>query len=103
MKSRFFQPDSYTSYKAASYWVGFDYPFWWNNLVTALDTISLIGFQKEDEQIRGALQWLTDHQEKDGLWKVTYAKEQEKQTAKVQEKRLWISLAICRIFKRMYR
>jgi len=102
LKSRFFQPDSYTSYKAASYWVRFDYPFWWNNLVAALDTISLIGLPKEDEQISRALKWLIDHQEKDGMWKVTYAKVQERQTVKEQEKRLWISLAICRIFERMY-
>lgn len=103
LKSRFFQPDSYTSYKAASYWVRFDYPFWWNNLVAALDTLSLIGFNKEDEQINVALQWFIDHQEKDGLWKVTYTKEKEMKAAGEQEKRLWISLAVCRVFERMSR
>lgn len=102
LKSRFFQPDSYTSYQAASYWVRFEYPFWWNNLVAALDSLSLIGLAKDDERIREALSWLIDHQEKDGLWKVTYVKNKEKETAKEQEMRLWISLAICRIFERMY-
>jgi hypothetical protein len=43
-----------------------------------------------------------DHQEKDGLWKVSYVKQKERETAKEPEMRLWISLAICRIFKRMY-
>ena len=102
LKSRFFQPDYYTSYQAASYWVRFDYPFWWNNLVTALDSLSRIGLSGKDEQIRQALQWLVDHQEKNGLWKVSYAKpqEQEKETASAREKKLWVSLAICRVFKR---
>jgi len=47
--SRFFQPDCYTSYQAASYWVRFEYPFWWNHLVSALDSVSLIGLSKGDK------------------------------------------------------
>jgi hypothetical protein len=103
LKSRFFQPDSYTSYQAASYWVRFDYPFWWNNLVAALDSLSLIGLSSQDVQIKASLQWFIDHQEENGLWKVSYAnpQEQEKETAKAREKKLWVSLAICRVFKRM--
>ncbi len=76
LKSRFFQADSYTSYQAASYWVRFEYPFWWNNLVAALDTVSRIGLSREDDQIEQALTWLSEHQENDGLWRVTYAKPQ---------------------------
>ncbi len=105
LKSRFFQPDSYTSYQAASYWVRFQYPFWWNNLVAALDSVSLIGLSKDDERIEHALNWLRDHQEEDGLWKVSYAKpqEKEKETAKAREMKLWVSFAICRIFRRLYK
>lgn len=104
LKSRFFQPDSYTSYQAASYWVRFEYPFWWNNLVTALDSLSRIGLSKDDEQIKPALDWLRDHQEKSGLWRVSYVKpkEKEKETAKAREMKLWVSLAICRVFKRFF-
>ena len=100
LKSRFFQADSYSSYRAASYWLRFEYPFWWNNLVAALDSVSLIGLPREDEQISQALQWLVNHQEESGLWKVTYAKEEGKETPKIKEMRFWITLAICRIFKR---
>jgi hypothetical protein len=104
LKSRFFQPDSYTSYQAASYWVRFEYPFWWNNLVTALDSLSRMGLSKDDEQIKLALDWLRDHQEKGGLWRVSYAtpQEKEKETAKAREMKLWVSLAICRVFKRLH-
>jgi hypothetical protein len=103
LTARFFQPDSYSSYQAASYWVRFDYPFWWNNLVSALDSISLIGLPGHDEPIRQALQWFVDHQEQSGLWKVSYARpnEQEKETPQAQEKKLWVSLAISRVFKRL--
>lgn len=103
LKSRFFQPDSYTSYQAADYWVRFDYPFWWSNLLTALDSLARMGFSGEDEAIRQALAWFADHQQEDGLWKVSYARpdEPEKETAKAQETKLWVSLAICRVFKKM--
>jgi hypothetical protein len=60
LKSKFFKPDSYSSYQAASYWVRFQYPFWWNNLVAALDSISLID-PSRDEQMEEALDWLIDH------------------------------------------
>jgi hypothetical protein len=103
LKSRFFEPDSYTSYQAASYWVRFEYPFWWNSLVSALDSLSLMGLPKDDVQIQKALAWLAEHQQQSGLWKVSYAKAQEQETAKVLEMRLWVTLAICRIVKRLYR
>jgi len=100
--SRFFQPDRYTSYKAAGYWVRFEYPFWWNNLVTALDSVSLIGLTKHDEQVSKALDWLIDHQEADGLWRVSYAKPdvRDTETARKRDTRQWVSLAICRVLKK---
>lgn len=102
LKSRFFQPDAYTSYHAASYWVRFQYPFWWNNLIAALDSISLIDPSREDEQVKGALNWFIDNQEESGVWKTSYAKDVEIESAKTKEMKLWVSLAICRVFKRLY-
>jgi hypothetical protein len=100
LKSRFFQPDCYTSYQAASYWVKFQYPFWWNNLVSALDSISLID-PSRDGQMEEALDWLIGHQEEDGLWKATYVRGKEVTNAKTKETRLWVSLAICRVLRRV--
>jgi hypothetical protein len=101
---RFFQPDAYTSYHDASYWVRFEYPFWWNNLVPALDSLALIGLSNDDEQIKRALGWLVEHQEASGLWKVSYAKpdEPEKDTVRVRKMKRWVSLAICRVLCRFY-
>ncbi|MGB7539657.1 MAG: prenyltransferase/squalene oxidase repeat-containing protein [Anaerolineales bacterium] len=104
LADRFFQPDVYSSYQEAEYWVRFQYPFWWNNLVAALDSITRIGLGADDERIGRALQWLIDHQEKDGLWRDTYAKPRGrgKETPKIREARRWISLAVCRVFRRVY-
>jgi len=101
LKSRFFQPDCYASYQAASYWVRFQYPFWWNNLVAALDSVSLID-PSRDEQTEKAINWLVEHQEEDGLWRATYAGGKEVNNAKTRETRLWVSLAICRVLSRFF-
>ena len=104
LKSRFFQEDAYTSYQSADYWVRFEYPFWWNNLLAAIDSLSRMGFTRDDPQIRLALDWFREHQLVDGWWKVSYIKpdEPEKDSPKIKEMKLWISLVICRIFKRLY-
>ena len=49
-----------------------------------------------------ALNWLIEQQQPNGLWRVSYVqpRAQEKETAKVRDMKLWISLAICRVFKR---
>jgi hypothetical protein len=104
LKSRFFHEDAYTSYQSAAYWVRFEYPFWWNNLVSAMDSLSRMGLTRDDPQIKLGLNWFRDHQEANGLWKVSYMKpeQQEKDTPKINEMKLWVSLAICRIYKRMF-
>jgi hypothetical protein len=106
LKSRFFQPDSYTSYQAVGYWVRFEYPYWWNNLLSALDSLSRIGLTIEDEQIRQALDWFIEHQEDSGLWKVSYMKgksEIEKDTPNARQRKEWVSFEICRVFNRLFR
>ncbi|MGA9388275.1 MAG: hypothetical protein WBV70_05570 [Candidatus Bathyarchaeia archaeon] len=100
LKSSFFQPDFYSSYRSASYWVRFQ--FWWPNLLTALDSLSLMDFSMDDQHIQRALKWFVDHQEPDGLWKTTYVKgKKETGNRENKELKLWLSLAISRIFKRL--
>ncbi|MBI9049048.1 MAG: terpene cyclase/mutase family protein [Anaerolineaceae bacterium] len=101
LKSRFFEKDAYTSYQSASYWVRFEYPFWWNQLVSAMDSISIIMPDNTDTQIQKALQWFLAHQREDGLWNTTYVADKEPQSPKTSIKREWITLAICRIFARL--
>jgi len=105
LKSRFFQPDVYTSYKAASFWVRF--LFWWPNLVTSLDSLSLMGYSRDDPDIRKALNWLVENQLSDGLWRVTYVEGTKEgvctRNGQTRERQLWLTLTVARIFKRFYR
>jgi hypothetical protein len=103
LKSKFFKKDNWTSYTHPDNWIRFQFPFWWTNIISALDSISLIGLPKEDPDIKNALKWLIFHQEIDGLWKLSYSKiHKSLPSKKILETRLWLTLTICRIFKMFY-
>lgn len=103
LKSKLFKKDNWISYQHPDNWLRFQYPFWWTNLVSALDSLSIMGFSKDDLDIENALKWFIDHQEPDGLWKVSYSKIHKlPDNQRTFSSRLWITLAICRIFKRFY-
>jgi len=103
LKSNLFKKDNWTSYQHPDNWLRFQYPFWWTNLVSALDTLSIMGFSKVDNDIKHALKWLIEHQEPDGLWKISYSTiHKSPDTKRTFKSRLWITLAICRIFRRLY-
>lgn len=98
LKSRFFQPDKYSSYKAADYWTRFVH--WWPNLLTALESLSLLGFPADDPDIRKGLEWFRDNQQEDGLWKCSC---DGKPGGEVKEKsieRAWVTLKISRVMKK---
>jgi hypothetical protein len=97
LASRFFQRDPHPGRNTPEFWTKFCYPFWFTDLLSALDSLSLIGFEPTDAQIRSGLDWLAKRQQKDGTWKLSLLRSgMDKQTA------LWVSLAICRVFKRLH-
>ena len=61
----------------------------------ALGTFKPILSSFEDTEIQTALNWFRERQDKNGLWKLALLK--NKLTMDMQ---LWITLAICRVFKR---
>jgi hypothetical protein len=97
LKSSFFQPDAYTSYQHRRYWTRF--LFWWPNLLTALDSLALLGFTEEDPDIKQGLDWFIVNQQPDGLWKLESDKAVK---AKDIAERLWLGLAVSRVLKRYY-
>jgi hypothetical protein len=103
LKSHFFKEDNYSSYKHPDYWIRFEFPFWWNNLIAALDSLSLIGIPPEDKDIKDALGWLVSNQTENGLWQPSYSRiHKASVNSQTAELRLWITLAVCRVFKRFF-
>ncbi len=96
LTSRFFQPDRYPDRRAAGFWKKLVYPFWFTDILSALDSLSLLQFSGEDTQIEKALRWLVAEQQSNGLWRASYGK------ARDREINLWVTLAACRVFKRFF-
>lgn len=97
LASRFFKADKYSDRRAPSFWIGFRFPFWFTNLLSALDSLSLIGFTPENPHIQKALDWFVDTQKKTGEWDLRILA-----GGKALNLKLWLSLGICRVFKRFY-
>jgi hypothetical protein len=94
LKSRFFQPDKYPDRKASSFWTGFSHPFWFTDLLSSLDSLSQLGFSREDKDIRKALDWFVERQERNGLWNLRMLRTKDRDLP------LWLALAISRVFQR---
>jgi hypothetical protein len=94
LKGRLFQADKYNDRRAPSYWLKFQYPFWWTSLLTALDTLLRLGFRRQDAKIAEGLDWFLTHQGSDGLWETGYGAGK-----RAPENRCWVGLAACRVLK----
>lgn len=97
LKERFFKADKYNDRKGKDYWLKLQFPFWWTNLLTALDSLSRIGFSRTDDEIHNAIDWFIANQEQDGLWPTGYGK-----GPKSEDNRMWVGFAVCRALKRFY-
>lgn len=95
LKSRFFQADRYPDRKAPSYWLKYQYPFWWSSLLSVLDSLSRLGFDPADSDIASGLTWFLAHQAADGLWETGYGSGRS-----AARMRAWVGLAVCRMLKR---
>ncbi len=98
LKSRFFQADKYNDRKSPSYWLKFQFPFWWTNLLTALDSLASLGFSQRDVDIHRGLTWFIDNQEEDGLWPTSYDKGE-----KAEAHRRRVGLAISRVLMHYFK
>jgi hypothetical protein len=103
LKSCFFRADRYNDRKAPIYWIKFQHPFWWPNLLTALDTLSLLGFPADDPDVQKGLAWFRDNQRPDGLWRTGYEQAGRAAPSPKEERAVeWVALAVCRVLKRFW-
>jgi hypothetical protein len=96
LASRFFKPDAYPDRRTADFWTAFAFPFWFTDLLSALDTLSRLGFSAEDPDVRRGLDWFVERQRKDGGWSLKIQKGKDKALP------YWLDLTICKMVKRFY-
>lgn len=96
LASRFFKPDKYVDRGDVSYWERVSFPFWFTDIVSSLDSLSLIGFEKDNLHINEPLITLKNRQKGNGLFELKIVRGKDRFSIQ------WISLAICRLFRRFY-
>ncbi|WP_423189797.1 hypothetical protein ACO1PF_02585 [Alkalibacterium sp. f15] len=89
-----FKRDVYPDRQDKKYWTQFVNPFCYTDLISVLDSLSLLGFSPLQPDIKKGLQWFSDGQLESGSWdlKITAGRDKETQ-------QLYLDLAICRLFK----
>ena len=93
---RFFKADAYIDRKSPEFWVRVSFPFWFTDVVSTLDSLSLLGLRPESPGIEGALKWLAARQARNGPFRLELLRTRDKNLDR------WVCLAACRVFKRFY-
>ena len=92
--SRFFERDAYPDRGSADFWKKIMFPFWFTDIVSALDALGRLKPARTSEKVSQALDWLRGRQGKDGVFRVYILKNRS-----VPNLEFWISLAICRVLR----
>lgn len=92
--SRFFIADKYPDRKGKKYWERVSYPFLFTDIISAMDSLSFLGFTRENHHIQDGLDFLSNRQNDEGLFDLKIVRGSDK------DLKYWICLAICRLFKR---
>lgn len=94
---RFFLSDRYNFRRAASYWKSISFPFWWADLISVLDALSLMNIPKTNRGIARALDYFKSEQMADGTWKLYILKGKS-----LPDLQLWVNFILCRLIKRFF-
>lgn len=96
LATRFFNKDAYPDLGKADAWETFTYPYWNTSLISSLDILAQLGFRSSDENAQQAVDWLLGKQRPDGLFDL------RKNHDRYHDQDIWLTLAICRIIKKLY-
>ena len=95
LASRMFNRDAYPDRADPIYWEKIQFPYQWTDVLSVLDTLSLLGFAPDHPDVARGIDWLIDDQGKDGLWRSRYGGKNR------LEKDLWVTLAVSRVLRRL--
>lgn len=91
--TRFFKADKYEDRRFSSFWGEITYPFWATDILSSLDSLSIIGFDVKSRKVQQGLKWLQHRQNKNGYWEAGISKSS-------LGDQLWITLSVLRVLKR---
>lgn len=94
LADRVFTRDKYSDRGDVEYWTKFTYPYHWTDILSTIDTLTLLGI-KEHPKIDEIKQWFDKHKQKNGIYDVNIMA-----GAKYQDIKYWITIQYLRVLSR---
>jgi hypothetical protein len=95
LANRVFTKDKYSDRKGVEYWTKFTFPYHWTDLLSTLDTLTLLGI-KNHPKIDEITHWFGKHRQKNGIYEVKVMA-----GAKYKDVKYWITLQYLHVLKRL--
>ena len=94
LADRVFTRDKYSDRSGVEYWTKFTYPYHWTDILSTIDTLTLLGI-KNHPKIDEIKQWFKKHKQKNGIYKVNIMA-----GAKYKDVKYWITLQYLKVLRR---
>jgi hypothetical protein len=94
LADRVFTRDKYSDRRGVEYWTKFTYPYHWTDILSTIDTLTLLGI-KNHPKINAIKQWFKKHKQENGTYKVNVMA-----GAKYKDVKYWITLQYLKVLKR---
>jgi len=94
LADRVFTRDKYSDRRGVEYWTKFTYPYHWTDILSTIDTLTLLGI-KNHPKIIEIKQWFERHKLENGTYKVNVMA-----GTKYKDVKYWITLQYLKVLKR---
>jgi hypothetical protein len=94
LADRVFTRDKYPDRVGVEYWTKFTYPYHWTDILSTIDTLTLLGI-KNHPKIDEIKQWFERHKQENGTYRVDVMA-----GAKYKDVKYWITLQYLRVLQR---
>ena len=94
LADRVFTRDKYSDRMGVEYWTKFTYPYHWTDILSTIDTLTLLDIKKHP-RINEIRRWFEKHRQKNGAYKVSVMA-----GAKYKDIKFWIALQYLKVLKR---
>ena len=94
LADRVFTRDKYSDRMGVEYWTKFTYPYHWTDILSTIDTLTLLDIKKHPK-IKEIRRWFETHRQKNGTYKVSVMA-----GAKYEDIKFWITLQYLKVLKR---
>jgi len=94
LAERVFTRDKYSDRRGVEYWTKFTYPYHWTDILSTLNTLTLLGIEKH-QKINEIKQWFKKHKQENGTYNVRVMA-----GARYKDVKYWVTLRYLTLFKR---